>query len=265
MYVPYCVFKQEFSKGKTKKIMGINNQPVKLFCQNGLSIAVSHIESEKLEVNIKAITLFRDVVSFYSNSIAIIPMRYGGFFRTENDILQHLTDKSVFYKSMLKEIDGCVEMSIRVYLENNNADKLNKVTNENNITDNSIKYENKVKSINKEDNSQNINSKISGKSFLQNRKKHYEAQDNKSTFKNDEIDKLVTSFNGLYLKHKIEIGMRVLKSMINSKEHNNIVSIYFLVHRNNVNKFSKSFIEVSSKYKYKILLSGPWAPFNFVS
>jgi hypothetical protein len=43
-----------------------------------------------------------------------------------------------------------------------------------------------------------------------------------------------------------------------------MLSLYFLVKREEVEKFRQIFQAFASRYSARILLSGPWPPFNFV-
>jgi len=75
------------------------------------------------------------------------------------------------------------------------------------------------------------------------------------------IEKIREPFAGLYVKCKVEnqtprIGNLTLFTPL--------LSLYFLVPMQSVDAFRKRFYSISVQKSPKLLLSGPWPPFNFV-
>ena len=75
------------------------------------------------------------------------------------------------------------------------------------------------------------------------------------------IEKIREPFAGLYVKCKVEnhtprIGNFALFTPL--------LSLYFLVPRESVEAFRKRFYSISVQKSPKLLLSGPWPPFNFI-
>ena len=86
------------------------------------------------------------------------------------------------------------------------------------------------------------------------RKAHYDRIERAVRDKHGIIERCRAAFAGLFVKCKVE--MPTFQSPM--------LSLYYLVPRNFLGDFRKTFRQVSVEEPAKLLVSGPWPPYNFV-
>ena len=99
--------------------MGVDGQRVFLLSNDGLSATVSKIQHPQISYNISWLLAYKQVIEAFHNDPAvsgIIPMRYGCLFKERSQVIQILIKCRVKYISLLKELEGCVEMGIRILI-----------------------------------------------------------------------------------------------------------------------------------------------------
>ena len=105
-------------------------------------------------------------------------------------------------------------------------------------------------------------------------------EDNLTKEMNAIIEQFRETFSGLYVKFKAVqtlAGNSQLPSfnlhsqhcnlnpaIEKSKFQNHTLSLYFLVPRKFIDPFRQVFRDIESRWNIRMLLSGPWPPFNFV-
>lgn len=112
-YLLYCVF-QSPHRRRPKTLLGIGGQPVFLVKKNGLSAAVSRVSSSDLAPDLSRILAYEKVIECIHRQRGVIPLRYGSVFEQKSDIVGLLEERGQQYESLLRELEGWVEMGIRV-------------------------------------------------------------------------------------------------------------------------------------------------------
>jgi len=228
-------------------------------------------------------------------------MRYGCLFEERSQVIQILKKCRVKYISLLKELEGCVEMGIRILISDfgppwtparslrlgergpsvkrSNADKdlegelgtlgppktgLGQGLRSAECGQPNGDSEKPIRQI------KNQKSKIEnpGKAYLSARKAYYAQEEKFNKQVKDVIEQYRTAFSGLFVKCKTEFpsignfqfSIRNPQSAI----RNPLSSIYFLVQKGAVDPFRKAFRHIHSNGSARLLLSGPWPPYNFV-
>ena len=260
----------------TGDLAGVDDQPVVLVSNNGISAAVSMTDHSDPAPNFSRILAYKNVTESFHRDRTIIPMRYGCLLEDEKKTVQLLKINQAQYEALLGELDGCVEMGIRVLIGDWRL-----------AIGDLRDSESKIK---------NQKSKTSGRSYLTSRKAHYAQEDNLGKEIDTIIEQYRETFSGLYVKFKTEHTSTVnlqssifnlqssifnrqssifnLQSSIANRQSpivnlqspiaNPMLSLYFLVRRKSVESFRQAFRQVVFKDHAKLLLSGPWPPFNFV-
>ncbi len=255
----YCIFRTE-KPATAGALAGVDGQPVSVLSRAGLCAAVSEIAQPQLTPDIPRITAYKDVVdSFHRNPAVrgIIPMRYGLIFDNESDVLHLLEKRREPYDALLKELDGCVEMGIRVL-----------------ISDRCVPIEGSKKK-DKVIESEIPVSERSGRDYLRARRAHYEEEERLSKETEEVIEQCRNTFSGLFVKCKTETPYSLdpltatfpVQSMFrlsHSRPSPPAVSLYFLVPRRSLESFRQAFRHMVCRNALKVLLSGPWPPYNFV-
>jgi len=260
-------------------VIGVDDQPVVQISNNGLVAAVSPVTREDLKPDVSLIMAYKKVIDSFHRERTVIPMRYGCLLGEKKQGFQLLEKNRMQYETLLKKLDGCVEMGIRVLIENCRLKpRLNpqrgSATAEiergeiENLKNPKLEDSGPQSAIEKS-NIQNPKSKMFGRAYLKDRKAHYEQEDKLGKEIDTIIEQYRKAFYGLYVKFKAECPStgNLQFSIFNSQSQipNPLVSLYFLVPRQSVERFRRVFRHMCRGQSAKVLLSGPWPPYNFVT
>ena len=239
----------------TGNLTGMDDRPVVLVENNGISAAISRTSLSNPAPDFSHILAYKNVIESFHRDRTLIPMRYGCLLEEEKHVVQLLKKNQAQYEALLEELDNCVEMGIRILIS-------------------------ECGMRNAESKIQNPKSKITGRAYLSARKTHYDREDKFGREIENIIDRCREMFSGLYVKVKVEHDLtgnsqasifsfqrqhyNRQSSIVNRQSHNSLLSIYFLVPRQSVERFRLVFRRLCSAKDVKFLLSGPWPPFNFV-
>jgi hypothetical protein len=100
---------------------------------------------------------------------------------------------------------------------------------------------------------------VTGKGYLQRRREHYEEVDGSAQQEEAVAEQCRTAFAGLFAQCKTERSARAATAF-----GGRLLSLYFLVERRNLVAFRQVFRRLEQRDSRKMLLSGPWPPYNFV-
>ena len=239
-FLLYCIFHSpvyaSFGAAESRKYQklgihsGLGGQPVYILSRNGLSAAVSNIAPSDLNPDIPRILIYKKVIESFHSDHTIIPMRYGCVFDEKSQITGLLKEREKQYKALLKELDGCEEIGIRILLEKDQCEKMYAQTDIH-------------------------NSATSLRTYLAARKAYYNQEELFAKEIRIVIESCHEVFAGLFVKCKEEY--HTIRNI-------SLPSLYFLVPRSSVESFRRVFRNISFNKSTKLLLSGPWPPYNFV-
>ncbi|MDP2644992.1 MAG: GvpL/GvpF family gas vesicle protein [Desulfobacterales bacterium] len=254
-YLLYCIFhNSEVQRQAT--LPGVGGQPVFAVAINGISAAVSEISDAHLTPDVPRVMAYQKVIESFHSDRTVIPMRYGCVLRDRPQVIQLLKRNAGRYESLLKELDGCMEMGIRLMIDDCrlSIEGLKK---------REMKFE-----------TRNSKLKISGKAYLDARKAHYAREDRFECRVKAVVDQCRAAFSGLFIKYKAEypsiipdesgfpLRFNNQQSTINNQQ---LIGLYFLVPGKSIDAFRRVFRHMRRRMETtKLLLSGPWPPYNFV-
>ena len=222
-YLVYCIMKGAvFGVGP---ISGVKGKDVSFVIGHDLCAAVSEMSPVEGAPPVSELLAYGKVVEDLHRLKAVVPMRYGCFLDEVTDIQRILKEKKSQYESLLEELEGHVEMGIRILLSEQEMKPQQEEHPEN------------------------------GRNYLVLRKAHYRMMDDTSQHHQMLLDRYIHAFSGLYGKYRTETA---------TKNGAVILSLYFLVPGSAVNRFRESFQRVVDDGSSKTLISGPWPPYNFV-
>lgn len=271
-YLLYCIFHSR-KRQITDNLTGVDDQPVVQVSNNGLFAAVSRITREDLKPDVPLIMAYKKVIDLFHRERTVIPIRYGCLLEEKKQVAQLLEKNRMQYETLLKKLDGCVEMGIRVLIvdcrlsepsvDPDLSGKIEDLRNSELGTRNS-----ELENSDPQSAIRNPHSHISGQAYLEARKAHYAQEDQMSKEIDTIIEQYRKAFSGLYVKFKAEYPStgNLQFSIVNPKSQipNPLVSLYFLVPRQSVERFRRVFRGICRGQSAKLLMSGPWPPFNFV-
>jgi hypothetical protein len=231
-YLVYCIMKGAvFGVGP---ITGVKGKEVSFVTGHDLYAAVSEMSSVEGAPPVSELLAYGKVVEDLHRLKAVVPMRYGCFLDEVTDIQRILKEKKSQYESLLEELEGHVEMGIRILLPEQEVKRFHR---------------------SRERQPQKEEHPVNGRNYLVLRKAHYRMMDDTSQHHQMLLDRYIHAFSGLYGKYRTETDV---------KNGAVILSLYFLVPGSAVNRFRESFQRVVDDGSSKTLISGPWPPYNFV-
>lgn len=275
-YLLYCIFSNPNNQ-ISNTLTGVDGQPVVLVENNGISAAVSGTAHSSLEPDVERILAYKSVIESFHRDRTLIPMRYGCLLKDKEQIVRLLAKNQTRYEALLKKLDNCVEMGIRLLIDESGFPL----------------HTNRQPAAPMNRDFRCTSTGTSGRAYLAARKIHYGREDKFSR----EIDAIINQyregFAGLYVDFKTEYtftgnsqgcNFSLLKKhhnyqalsikptsprwhklrRLNRRSRNGFLSIYFLVPRQSVARFRSRFRNLFSGRNVKHLLSGPWPPYNFV-
>ena len=271
-------------------LMGVDDQPVAHVSNNGLVAAVSQITREDLTPDVSLIMAYKKVIDSFHREQTVIPMRFGCLLKGKKQVAQLLDKNRSQYEALLNKLDGCVEMGIRVLIDDYRlTPRLNpqrgsataeiergeiedfKNSELENYDPQSTTESSEIKnpcppSIALKRGGR-AKSKMLGRTYLTSRKAHYEQEDKIGKEIDTIIEHYRNAFSGLYVKFKSEYPStgNLQFSIVNRQSQSPLVSLYFLVPRQSGERFRRVFRRICSGQSAKVLLSGPWPPYNFVT
>ena len=230
----YCIFGTS-ARQDLALPMGIGQQPVVVVTRNGLSAALSELAESDLVPDISRTLAYGRVVEHFFRSQAIIPMRYGCKFENASDVVSMLVEHQREYQKLLGDLQGLDEMGIRVLLGKSEGRVRADTSLEPSAT--ALSFDN------------------SGAAYLAAKQEHFRGLDQAVLDQHLLVDELCASLSGLFVRRKVESPDLTISRLL---------SLYFLVPKASVEAFRHAARRLHPKNSVKLLLSGPWPPYNFV-
>lgn len=223
-YIVYCIMKDPVVNGAP--ITGVKGKEVSFVAGHDLCAAVSEMPAMEGAPPVPDLLAYGKVVEDLHRLKAVVPMRYGCFLDGIPDIQRIMGERRRQYHALLEELEGHVEMGIRILLAEQAAKP------------------------------QQEEQTANGRDYLRRRKAQYRMKDEAAQHHQMHVDRYIEAFSGLYGKHRTETA---------SRSGSVVLSVYFLVPGGAVNLFRECFQRVAENEKFKTLISGPWPPYNFVA
>ena len=233
-YLLYCIFGTS-ARQDLGLPAGIGRQPVFVVAHNGLSAALSELAQSDLVPDISQTLAYERVVEHFFRDQTVIPMRYGCQLENASEVISLLEDHHGEYQKLLGDLEGLNEMGIRVLLGESEAG----VKTDAFVVppDTSLGFSN------------------SGTAYLAAKREHFLGLDRAVLDQRLLVDELCGSLSGFFVRRRVESP---------DLTRSRLLSLYFLVPRASVESFRQATRNLHPKESVKLLLSGPWPPYNFV-
>jgi hypothetical protein len=223
---------------------GVAGHPVYQVADRRLRAAVSRIDRADLTPDLPRVRAYERVVSACHRRGTVVPMRYGSVVEQESQVIERLSAHSSHYEALLQELEGCVEMGLRVLLPSGPWAG---------VTPGGPEGAREVAGPHPPDPAA-VADRL-GLAYLTARKAHYAQQDRWTKEYRQAADRCQAQFAGLFVKCTTEAPSPRLP----------LLSLYFLVPGPAVTAFRQAFRRLSETEPARLLLSGPWPPYNFVT
>jgi hypothetical protein len=259
-YLLYCILRNRGTQS-LRGLLGADSQPVFLVSNNGLTAVVSKINRVDTTPRISGILAYKEVIESLHRSPTVrgvIPMRYGCTLDDKTQIYRLLEKNRSHYTALLKELEGCVEMGVLILIADCRLPTDDSKTSIHQLETRNSKLETRnFQFANRQSTIDNP-----GKAYLAARKAHYLQEEKFSKQMVHVVERYRSLFSGLFVKCKTEVpSIDSFQSAIGSRQ---VLSMYFLVPRDSLERFREVFRKIDSTETVKLLLSGPWPPYNFV-
>ncbi len=227
-------------------LTGVKGRKVVFVAGQGLCAAVSELDVEEGAPPVSELLVYSKVVEDLHRLQAVVPMRYGCFFNGIQAIRNTLKERQRQYETLLAQLEGHVEMGIRILLpEKDQPPRQEKA----------MKGRDTLSTAGSTAQPMDEPS-VDGRAYLALRKVHYQMQNETLQGRQGLIDRYIQAFSGLYAKHRTETD---------TKNSAVLLSLYFLTPVSKVNHFRETFGQIAEHGYAKALLSGPWPPYNFAT
>ncbi len=233
-YLLYCIFRSP-AQPRPGIPPGVGGKPVFVLAQNGLSAGLSELAESDLIPNISQIIAYEAVVEHLYRDLTVIPVRYGCQLKDASEALWLLERRRDEYAALLAELEGLGEMGIHVLLDSSGAGT-----------------ESDARPVPPKSFPLPFNS---GAAYLAAKRERYLGLDRAAPHERLLVEELWGSLAGLYVRRKVEFP---------DSNRSRLLSLYFLVPRASVESFRRAARHLIPKESVKLLLSGPWPPYNFV-
>jgi hypothetical protein len=232
-YVIYGVVQEPAVVGAS--MTGLQGRDVKFVVGCGLCAIVSEITDPKGAPPVTELLVYCKVVEDLHRLQAVVPMRYGCFLGGIEEIRNALKERRHQYTTLLGQLEGHVEMGLRILLPINGW---------------------RPRQVETTQGRDAFHPAADGRAYLALRRVHYQRQNEISQWCQESIDCYIQSFYGLFAKHRTETDI---------KNGGFICSLYFLTPESMVDRFRQAFGRTAENGEVKAMLSGPWPPYNFVT
>ena len=196
---------------------------------HGLAAAASRVQEGDGVPGVPRLLAYQKVVEAFHASRAVIPMRYGCFLESESAIVRLLEDHREEYETLLCQLEGMAEMGIRVLLKSRQGSPPGE---------------------------EEVIPSAPGAAYLAMLRKRHASRAGLTP----EEARLAEQISGSLC----EVFDR-LRTEAFTAAQGRLLSLYFLTPKSAVENFRDRFRQMHFPEGTKLLLSGPWPPYNFVS
>ncbi|MGD0921512.1 MAG: GvpL/GvpF family gas vesicle protein [Terriglobia bacterium] len=233
-YLLYCIFRSP-AQPRPGIPPGVGGKPVFVLAQNGLSAGLSELAESALVPDISQTLAFERVVEHLYRDLTVIPVRYGCQLKDASEARWLLERHRDEYGALLNELEGLGEMGIHVLLDRSGPGT-----------------ESDARPVPPQSLPLPCDS---GAAYLAAKRQLYLGLDRAGRHERLLVEELWGSLAGLYVRRKVEFP---------DADRSRLLSLYFLVPRASVESFRRAARHLHPKEPSKLLLSGPWPPYNFV-
>lgn len=245
------------------EICGVDGQPVYLIDDDGLCVVVSPLTQPAGAVapDVSRILAFEKVVEVFHRARAVLPFRFGCVLDGEMRVREALRARRGEYQALLGRLNGCVEMGVRLLLPWKDRAPSGDGPGPDSADDGAAPA-----------------GTFPGIRYLHARRARYQEEERLALEEEEDetVERCRTAFAGLYVDFRSELS-RIRGPGASEGDHAasrgrdgaepgvRMASLAFLVKRDREEAFREAFRVLSRKEGTKILLSGPWPPYNFVT
>jgi hypothetical protein len=200
-------------------------QGIRVVTGHGLAVVVSRVDEPIAAPSVSALLAYESVVERIHALQDVIPLRYGCRMESEEQIVRLLEDHHQEYEALLVQLRGMTEMGIRLLWQECAAPSPGLP-------------------------------QSPGAAYLASLRNRYNSEDALAPEESLLADRIVALLARWSTEQRREVS---------SSPQGRLLSLCFLTPKARVEEFRKKAREISLPRGVKLLLSGPWPPYNFVA
>ncbi|MGO8705058.1 MAG: GvpL/GvpF family gas vesicle protein [Candidatus Brocadiia bacterium] len=200
---------------------------LRLICNGDLGAAVSLLPEA---AGPPAPKVHAQIVQALHDVCAVLPMRHGIAFETEADVREILREHDGLFRRTLDDLQGCGEMGVRAICRATAVSPPGAPAAQTALSP--------------------------ARAYLAARQSQYAARDAVCKEAAQLAERIERAFEGLFTRRKAESFLF---------RERPILSLHFLVRRGETERFRNAFRRLEEGAPEKLLLTGPWPPYNFAS
>lgn len=240
-YLVYAIVRN--MPGTTGLPTGLDGRPLSFLflgkdvAPNGLGVAFSLVPEEDAVPGTARLLAYAKVIEELHRLGTILPMRYGCLLDSETQMLDLLRRRQAVFDGALTAVEGCVEMGLRVLLPKDAAH-----------------CSPGKASLERAGSASEPSLLRPGTAYLASRRTVFAEREAWRAEAAEASERLQRAFARLFVQCHAEPAA----------DAQGMVSLYFLVRGEDVARFRDQFRQVQESCPERLLLTGPWPPYNFV-
>ncbi len=213
-------------------IRGLGDAELETREVRGLRVVYSRLASQPATPNLEQLRAFYEVIEQLHARYDILPLRWGQLFPDPQTLARAIAADADLYLKRLARLAGATEMGIRFLPENGQS-----------TPEDTSRYPPHSR----------------GRAFLEQRRARY-GMDADGQARQRRIEETCrASFAGLFQEIKGEMAHTP------GADSQAMIRVYFLISRTLVERFRQTYTDLRPFEGGRMLLTGPWPPFNFVA
>jgi hypothetical protein len=230
----YCIF-----RGRLPAALeipdGVGGHGVFTANYHGIGAALSELAEPDSPPDISKLLVYETVVESFYRHLTVIPMRYGCRVESPREAIGLLRKNHAAYSALLHQLQGLGEMGVQILLD----------TAGDGMESNAMPVRARSLPLDWD----------TGAAYLAAKRQRYLGLDRAGWQQRQLVEELCGSLCGSFVHHKVESP---------SSSRGRLLSLYFLVPRDSIESFRRAAHLHPAHESVKLLLSGPWPPYNFV-
>jgi len=241
-HLVYCIMREDGNLPGVCLPLDADGHAVRVVTEQGLAAAISEVPDPVPSASLGQLQAFVAVVENLHAMRTVLPMRYGCVLPTEGRVAALLRERGPEFADALDAVEGCAEMSVRAILDEDSAGHANR--------------EIGVPGI-----------QPPWKAYLASRQACYASQTLSVKTAAALGERAAAVFRGLFVRYVSQYSLPSACQSGDWRSRNPqtaVLCLHFLVRRSRIESFRSVFQALDRGESAKMLLSGPWPPYNFV-
>jgi len=238
-YLAYCILSSCDAR-EAPRPNGLDGNPITVIEAAGLAVACSPAPGRPAEPPVSDLLAYAAVIDRMHQACPVLPLRFGSLLEGTEEMEQVLRRRHDEFAQALAEVGRCVEMGLRALADEEPIP---------------VERETVPHDIAGEPAPQALPESGAGVAYLRRRREAFAIKDQQQQARQSLAEAVRQAFAGLFVCWTSEVA----------EGEPRLTSFHFLVRRADVEPFRGAFRRLQKTCSARLLLTGPWPPYNFVN